>query len=138
MSSPVWNRVYTLDVGEICYDSCSVKTSAAPGFTDLLRLSDPFLVLPQSKQASAAALAGGGGGGNGVRGVGGVGGEAVVPCEAVERGAQAGRAVALGGDWKKRSFDVALGDVGGVANVGEAGVVGSWWLAYDMSLKRVT
>jgi hypothetical protein len=31
MLSPVWNTVYTLDVGEVCCDSGSVKTSAALG-----------------------------------------------------------------------------------------------------------
>jgi hypothetical protein len=47
----------------------------------------------------------------------------VVPCEAaVNAVKRAGRAVALGGDWKKRIFGVALGDVRGVANVGGAGV----------------
>jgi hypothetical protein len=57
MSSSVWNTVYTLDVDEVCCDSCSVKTSAALGFADLLPLSHPFLVLPQSEEAGAAALA---------------------------------------------------------------------------------
>jgi hypothetical protein len=57
MSSPVWNTVYTLDVGEVCCDSCSVKTSAALSLADLLPLSHPLLVLPQSEKAGAAALA---------------------------------------------------------------------------------
>jgi hypothetical protein len=54
-----------------------------------------------------------------------------------------------------RSFDVVVGDVGGVANVGEAGIgdetngvycahgaigggdVGSWRLANELSVKRI-
>jgi hypothetical protein len=91
MASPVWNTVYTLDVGEVCCESCSVKTSVALGLADPLPLSHPFLVLPQSEQSGAAALAGGRGGGGGVRGVGGVGGEAVVACEAEEGPALGGR-----------------------------------------------
>jgi hypothetical protein len=50
MSSPVWNRVYTLDVGEVSCDSYSVKTSVALGLADLLPLSHPFLVLPSPRK----------------------------------------------------------------------------------------
>jgi hypothetical protein len=59
--------------------------------------------------------------------------EAVVPCEADEDAALGGRStesdlerLRWAGDWRKRgSFEVAVGDVGGLANVGEAGV-GGW------------
>jgi hypothetical protein len=46
------------NVGEVCCDSCSVKTSAALGLADLLPLSRLFLVLLQSEEAGAVALAG--------------------------------------------------------------------------------
>jgi hypothetical protein len=59
--------------------------------------------------------------------------EAVVPCEAEEDAALGGRSTdsdlersRWAGDWRKRgSFEVAVGDMGGLANVGEAGV-GGW------------
>jgi hypothetical protein len=59
--------------------------------------------------------------------------EAEVPCEAEEDAALERRSTdsdlersRWAGDWRKRgSFEVAVGDVGGLANVGEAGV-GGW------------
>jgi hypothetical protein len=53
-----------------------------------------------------------------------------VPCEAEEDAALGGRSTdnkpRWAGDWRKRgSLEVAVGDVGGLANVGEAGVGGS-------------
>jgi hypothetical protein len=66
--------------------------------------------------------------------------EAVVPCEAEEDAALEGRSTERdlersrwAGDWRKRgSLEVAVGDVGGLANVGEAGVGG--WTTLSVSV----
>jgi hypothetical protein len=67
------------DVGEVCYDGCSVSGARRPplGFAYPLSLALPFLILPQSEEAGGAAAMGGRGRKSGIRG-GGVGGGGAV------------------------------------------------------------